>query len=245
MNVAGPLLDIVFFDVDDTLYSTTTFAEQARRNAVRGMIAAGLRVEEEAGVAELTEVVAEFSSNYANHLGCLLARLGPSAVGARNAAVLIAAGVVAYHQSKAEGLVILPDAREVLQALHDAGVRLGVITAGLQVKQAEKLIRIGALDYFDPTAIFFSDQVGISKPNPKLYAQACARSGVEPRRAMYVGDRPAHDIAPANAAGMTTVLYTGAGGRYARQPHEEVRPDHTLADLRDLVDVLRRYGCDL
>jgi len=242
VHASDPLLDVIFFDLDDTLYSTTTFAEQARRKAVRAMIAAGLRIDEEKGVAELTEVVAEFSSNYANHLGCLLARLGPEAVGQRNPAVLIAAGVVGYHRSKEADLVILADAHEALQALHAAGVRLGVISAGLQVKQAEKLIRLGVLDVFDPTAIFFSDQVGISKPNPKIYAKACAHAGVEPERAMYVGDRPGHDVAPARAAGMVTVLYTGAAGKYAAQPCA-VEPHHALADLRDLLGILRSdYG---
>ena len=238
MNPHAPLLDVVFFDLDDTLYSTTSFAESARRNAIQAMIDAGLQVGHAAGVAELSEVVAEFSSNYPDHFGRLLDRLGPGAVGQRNRAVLIAAGIVAYHRTKEAGLVMQEDAREVLEHLAAAGVRLGVISAGLQVKQAEKLIRLGALGYFDPTAIFFSDQVGVSKPNPKIYAKACAFVGVEPERAMYVGDRPAHDIAPARAVGMRTVLYTGAGGKYVGEA-ATAQAHHTLADLRGLLAILR------
>ncbi len=245
MTPSSALLDVIFFDLDDTLYSTTSFADGARRNAIRAMILAGLRIEEDAGVAELAEVVAEFSSNYSDHFGRLINRLGPAAVGERNPAVLIAAGVVAYHRSKEAGLVILDDAKAALETLHAAGVRLGVISAGLQVKQAEKLIRIGALDYFDPTAIFFSDQVGISKPNPKIYAKACAYAGVEPERAMYVGDRPTHDVAPARAIGMKTVHYTGARGKYATQACDAA-PHHALDDLLDLLLVLSdSYGLTL
>jgi putative hydrolase of the HAD superfamily len=237
-----PLLDVVLFDLDDTLYSTTDFAETARREAIRSMIAAGLRISEEEGVQELTEVVAEFSSNYEHHLDRLLDRLGPEAQGGRNPAVLIASGVVAYHRAKERGMHILPDARACLEALQAARVRMGVITAGLQVKQAEKLIRTGILAYLDPRAIFLSDQMGVSKPNPKIYSKACRALGVPPSRALYVGDRPTHDVVPARLAGLKTCLYRGAGGKYAQET-ASVPPDHDVNDLRDLLPVLRDvYG---
>jgi putative hydrolase of the HAD superfamily len=244
MAPADPLLDVVFFDVDDTLYSTTAFAQRAREAAIRAMITAGLRVGLEEGMAELGEVVSEFASNYASHFDRLLDRLGPERSAGRNRAVLVAAGVVGYHRTKEGGLEVLPDVRAVLEALSRAEVRLGVISAGLQVKQAEKLIRLDVLRYLDPAAIFFSDQVGVSKPNPKLYALACRRAGVAPGRALYVGDRPSHDCVPAARAGMRTVHYTGAGGKYGREPCD-VEPDHEMADLRELLPLLRaRYGLD-
>ena len=51
----------------------------------------------------------------------------------------------------------------------------GILTPGLQVKQAEKLVRLGVLPWLDPGAIFFSDQMGVSKPNPKIYAEGASR----------------------------------------------------------------------
>ena len=38
-------LKALFLDIDDTLYSTTAFAERARRNSVRALVATGLRVD--------------------------------------------------------------------------------------------------------------------------------------------------------------------------------------------------------
>ena len=237
---ARPAIDIVFFDVDDTLYSTTAFAEEARRNAVQAMIEAGLQIDLEAGVAELGEVVVEFSSNYSGHFGRLLDRLGPAARGGRNPAVLVAAGVVGYHRTK-EGLQALPDVKEALATLRRMGVRLGVISAGLQVKQAEKLVRLRLLEYFEPLSIFFTDQVGVGKPNPKLFTLACHQSRVDPRRALYVGDRPTHDADPAHLAGMYTVHYTGAGGKYASEaPRQPL--DHSISDMRELPRIIEaRY----
>ena len=237
-----PALDAVLFDIDDTLYSTTAFARDARHNAVVAMIREGLLIGEEEGVRELTEVVAEFTSNYDEHLDRLLDRLGPARFGGRNPAVLVAAGVVAYHQTKERQLRPLDDAVVLLRTLHRGGVRVGVVSAGLSVKQAEKLVRLGVLPYVDPGAIFFSTQMGVSKPNPKIFAKACDAMKVTPSRVLYVGDRPETDVAPARAVGLRTVHYRGAHGRYSDRP--SIPPaDHEVELLTELIPILREtYG---
>ena len=93
-------LRAVLFDVDDTLFSTTAFARKARANAVRAMVEAGLGLPEEVVARELDEVIAEFSSNYDHHFDKLLQRLRPSALAQLNPALVVAAGVVAYHDTK-------------------------------------------------------------------------------------------------------------------------------------------------
>lgn len=228
----------MLFDLDDTLYSTTAFSLTARRNAVHAMTASGLDLEEDLVLRELTEVVAEFRSNYQSHFDRLLDRLGRGHLGVHNPAVVIAAGVVAYHRTKETDMEVLPDARALLDTLRGAGVRTGVLSDGLQVKQAEKLIRLDVLHDFDPSAIFFSDQLGISKPNPKIFGKACESLGVDPGRVLYIGDRATHDVAPAAAAGLKTVLYRGAGGKYV-EARPACTPDHDVQDLRELVPVLR------
>jgi putative hydrolase of the HAD superfamily len=234
----APQLDALLFDVDDTLYSTTAFSLVARRRSIQAMIAAGLRVSEEDGFAELMEVVTEFSSNYSNHFERLLDRLGPESYAGRNPAMVVAAGVVAYHGTKQEGMRLLADVAETLERLHAAGIRMGVLSAGLHVKQAEKLVRLGAAHYFDPEAIFFTDQLGISKPNPKLFTKACEAMNLDPRRGLYIGDRLEHDVLPASSIGLRTVLYGGAHGKYSRSDHT-TPADHVLMDLRNLLPILR------
>jgi len=242
VNGPTPRLDVVLLDVDDTLYSTTEFAQKARRWAVRAMIEKGFDADEDLAYEELSELVAEFSSNYEHHFERLIERLGPERLRGHNPAVVVAAGVVAYHRTKRTEMELLPDARALLDALKTARVRTGVISAGFQVKQAEKLIRLRVLPYLDPGAIFFSDQMGVGKPNPKIYAKACEDLGIEPARAIYVGDRPDHDVAPAAAAGLYTVLYRGAGGKYATATGP-IPPDHDLTSLEDLVPILHdAYG---
>ena len=200
-----PPLDAILFDIDDTLFSTSDFADRARRNAVQAMILHGLRMEPESVLRELREVISEFSSNYSSHFDKLLIRIPPECYAEVNPVILVAAGVIAYHETKSDELQAFTDVMRGLRRLARSPLKLGVISAGLQIKQAEKLLRLGVYPFMNQDAIFISDQLGISKPNPKLYRMACDRMNVIPERVMYVGDNPTHDIDPANQVGMVTV----------------------------------------
>lgn len=232
-----PRLQAILFDIDDTLFSTTEFARRARHNAVRAMIQAGLDVPEEVVLRELDEVLAEFSSNYEHHFDKLLQRLRPKCLERTNAALIVAAGVAAYHDTKFRELAPFDDVFPLFSDLRRIGMRIGIVTHGWTVKQAEKLVRLGLVPYLDPRAIFISDQIGISKPNPKLYLTAVRDLGLEPGAVMYVGDSPEHDIAPPRSIGMITVWAKRAAKHApvsaAAQPH------HIIANFDELRRILR------
>ncbi len=232
-----PSLRAIFFDVDDTLFSTSDFAAIARRNSIEAMVRYGLKAEPEVILKELQEVVQEFSSNHEHHFEKLLSRIDPRAYAGTNPAILVAAAVVAYHETKFRQLHPYNDVLEVLGLIARADLVRGVITAGVTVKQAEKLVRLNVYPYLTPTAIFISDQIGIGKPNPKLYLRACQSVGVDPREAVYVGDNPAHDIDPANSIGMITIL-NRRSPKIAIAPGQ-TSPTHEIYDFWDLLKVLR------
>lgn len=234
-------LQAILFDIDDTLFPTTEFARRARRNAVRAMIEAGVEVPEEQMLEELDEVIAEFSSNYEHHFDKLLQRLRPAALARVNPALVVAAGVAAYHDTKFREIAPYPDVLPLLEDLWRLGMLLGVITHGWAVKQAEKLVRLGLVRFIHPRALFISDQIGISKPNPKLYQYALEDLRLDPRHVMYVGDSPEHDIAPPRSLGMIAV-WVARGAR--RSPSQTgIRADHEVADFGELRVLLReRYG---
>ena len=233
-------LRAVLFDIDDTLVATSSFAKIARRNAAAAMVEAGLSLPLEAVVRELDEVIAEFSSNYDHHFDKLIQRLDFD-LGDKNQALVVAAGVVAYHDTKFTELHPFDDVIPLLTDLRAAGILTGIITHGWTVKQAEKLIRLKLVPHFEPNAIFISDQIGISKPNPKLYLTALRTLGLEPGEVMYVGDSPAHDVAPAKALGMISV-FSSRASRYDIE-QTGVLPDHAVADFSELRTVLKtEYG---
>lgn len=232
-------LAILFFDVDDTVYPSTGFAERARRVAVEAMIAAGLRAEPEHVLERLGEVIAEHSSNYEYQFDELLRQLGSERHPGVNPAMIIAAGVVAYHDTKFRELTPYPDALEVLRVLaRERGLRVGVITEGRAVKQAEKLIRLGFAKFIDPGAVFISEQLGRSKAEPEFYRRVLEELRLEPAETICVGDNPSKDIDPAKEAGMITVLqkrggkYEGVSGR--------TRPDYEVRNFNDLLGIIEK-----
>lgn len=229
-------LKVVFFDIDDTLYSTTEFTRLARMNAVRAMIEAGLKVDEFKVFEELEKVIKDFGANYERHYDELIARLNVKLK--VNKSLVIAAGVVAYHDAKVKELKPFPDVEWALSVLSkNKKLKLGIISDGITLKQIEKVIRLGLLKYFAQEAMFFVEEIGIRKPDPLLFTRACELLDISPQEALYVGDHPTHDIDPANLAGLITIFYQ-RGGKYAFE-EGQTQPHATIRDMMQLVSLLR------
>ncbi len=229
-----PKIKAVFFDVDDTLYDSTLQAESARKNAIKAMIEAGLNLSEEEAMKSLKRIVKKFGSNYSGHFNELLKESGHD-----NNPHIIAAGLVAYHNTKLTYLVPFRDTVPTLLSLRDRNYKLGAITNGLAVKQWEKLIRLGVQHVFD--VVIISEETGLEKPDSEIFRLALKKMGCKPREAAMLGDRIDRDIAGANKAGMLTIqLLKGRRKNLPKKPEEE--PDYIVSDLRDILDILEKEG---
>ncbi|MGA1867173.1 MAG: TIGR02253 family HAD-type hydrolase [bacterium] len=228
----------LFFDIDDTLYPTSEFAHKARINSIEAMIEMGLKdVTLDQCMDELHEVINEFGSNYDHHYDLLLRRLPQKSFEGINPVLIIAAGVIAYHKTKKHLLAPYKDVSEFLKIISKSNIILGVITAGIPSKQAEKLIRLDLEKYFDPRFIFISDQIGIGKSNPKLYKYTCENVNIDPHFCMNIGNNPLTDIDPANSIGMTTVLVQ-KGEKYKIKG--KTKPTYTISNMRELLKILKK-----
>jgi putative hydrolase of the HAD superfamily len=230
-------LKAIFFDIDDTLYSTSLFASRARHNSLRAMISLGLNIPEKILSKELEEVIKEFSSNYEHHFDKLLLRIPKRSYEGINPSVLVAGAVIAYHETKSRELLPFPDVPFALKTLSKTDIIKGVITDGLSIKQVEKLIRLKLYHFFTPGAIFISDEIGISKPNIKLYQHACNQLNLLPQEVMYVGDDPVNDIDPAKTLGMITIL-SRRGKKYLSR-HGRLKPDYRIDNFRQLLKIVK------
>jgi len=130
---------------------------------------------------------------------------------------------------------LMPHVGEALEAMRQAGYRLGVICntgmAGGRVLR-QVLAHHGVLGYFQTTV--FSNEFGWSKPHPSIFAHTLQElGGVAPERALHVGDVGELDVVGARRAGMFAALYApGASGE----------PD-TDADL--IVSDWRHFGAQI
>lgn len=232
-------LRALFFDVDDTLFDTTSFAAQAREKAVDAMRKRGLRAGRAEILATLSDIVSEFGSNDDRHFDRLLMRLPRVATEGCNRDLLVVAAVTSYHDTKWKELKLDPAAEELLADLAGTELRLGVISSGLTRKQIEKILRLGLDRFIDHRLIFITDQLGIAKRNPLLYRRAVEGAGVEPSEALHVGDHAANDVDPAAAAGLRTVWHHGTGKHSGLIPAKP--PDHEIRDFTELREVLREH----
>lgn len=125
------------------------------------------------------------------------------------------------------------DARATLEILRDRGYRLGVISNTFwpgAVHRAD-MTALGLHDYLDVLA--FSGDLGIWKPDQRIFHQTAAALAVEPAETLFVGNAPSEDIAGAQAAGMRAV--------WIEMPHErlgEVKPDAIIRQLGELPALL-------
>ena len=231
-------LKALFFDIDDTLYSSTEFAANARRQAAQAMIRTGLKVDEETLIHELDEIIAEFGSNDDRHFDKLLRRMPREAVPAGAHNFIVGAGIIAYHQCKFRSFSPYEDALEVMKRLHEKKLILGIISAGILMKQVEKILRLNLLPLIDCNHIFITESVGIAKTNPKIYMYACRSVGAVPQECGYVGDNPAVDIDVPHRIGMRT-FFSRRGGKYENTPGA-AEPDHVIHNFWDLLEIIEK-----
>jgi 2-haloacid dehalogenase len=86
-------------------------------------------------------------------------------------------------------------------------------------------------------AVVTAQQVGSYKPDPRNFDALLARLDTAPDRVLHVAQSLFHDIAPANALGLTTVWVNRRHDRpgSGATPPAMARPDLVVPDLRTLA----------
>jgi putative hydrolase of the HAD superfamily len=105
-------------------------------------------------------------------------------------------------------LVPRPDALETLAELRRRGHRLGLISVC-----SEDVSHVWDETPFGGTLdeTIFSCDVGISKPDPRIYELACERLAVEPSECLFVGDGANDELPGAERVGMSAVQLRAPG----------------------------------
>jgi HAD superfamily hydrolase (TIGR01509 family) len=109
----------------------------------------------------------------------------------------------AYRELVGAGAVVLiPYARDVLEALRRRGSRLFIVTGGSRRSSESVLRSLGILDWFE--ALVTADDIVNSKPAPDCWLQCVASAGLEPGRSLVVEDA-VNCILSARAAGLDAI----------------------------------------
>lgn len=117
---------------------------------------------------------------------------------------------------------------DTLRELRRRGYRLGVISNADGGVEA-LLESVGLGPEFE--LVIDSGVVGIDKPDPRIFALAAERMGVDPAESVYVGDIYEIDVEGARAAGMDAILIDPLW-------KWDGRDCHRIRAIPDLLDVL-------
>lgn len=131
-----------------------------------------------------------------------------------------------------------PGVTEAIVRLRGAGWRIGVVTNG-PVSQHVKLERAGLTGLVDACCV--SDEVGVAKPDRRIFDAAIERCGGRPNGAgpaWMVGDAPGPDIAGGLGAGLSTI-WLHRGRHWSEAGY---RPDVVVATVAEAVGVLLAAG---
>ncbi|MDR0912457.1 MAG: TIGR02253 family HAD-type hydrolase [Methanobrevibacter sp.] len=225
-------MKVVFFDIDDTLLDTSNFAKLAREVAINIMVENGLPLTFDEAYTLLNEIIAQHGSNYDQHFNVLT-----KTVFGKENPMLIALGMITYHNVKFALLRPFPKTLDVLIHLKTKGYKLAVISNGKTIKQWEKLVRLNLHHFFDE--IITSQEVGLDKPNIRIFEQALERMNVKAENSIMVGNKFDVDVLGGINAGMGGILVN------SKLSKEEIKKIHLEYDdiviidnISELVDYL-------
>lgn len=123
---------------------------------------------------------------------------------------------------------LFADAESCLDQL--AGTRLGIISNGESYQQRRKLTVTGLIDRF--STVIISEELGLTKPDPKIFLEACRAAMVNPSDCWHIGDDLKADAQGSLSAGLRGVWLN----RNRHNFYEGIPMIRSLSELKDLLD---------
>lgn len=137
-----------------------------------------------------------------------------------------------FNERFGRRVVMLEGACDTLRELKRRGYKLGMVTNGNSMLQNTKLDTAGIRDLFDMSVV--SDDIGVWKPDKRIFEYAMKSLGVTPEEALFVGDHPINDVQGALGARMNVVWVDY--GSFAGHPTPGVLG---VKNVRELLDILK------
>jgi putative hydrolase of the HAD superfamily len=158
------------------------------------------------------------------YLDAILRRLGIADPDRRK---LAARAVAAEHTRSNLWSHSEPGALETVRELRHRGYRTGVVS-NADGRVRTLLDTAGFSPYLE--VVIDSSEVGLEKPDPRIFLAATERLGIAPELCAYVGDIYSIDVVGARAAGMRPILI-GSGSHSAEEGVERIERLEELLEM--------------
>lgn len=129
-----------------------------------------------------------------------------------------------YMKERFSNIVLYPDVVSVLEQLRHK-YRLGVVTNGNSYPE-----KMGLGEYFD--FALFSQDIGIRKPDPRIFYEALKLASCTSEELLHVGDSERDDVKGAFNAGVSSVLLNRTGKTV------DSNSDYVVSSMFELAEML-------
>ena len=217
-------IEIVFLDIGGVLYDDTVYA-RAWNRALRD---AGATFTDDEFEEEYARARAEQAGSFRRRL---IARFLP------DADLRELEGIAARYWTYPPS-ALYEDAIPCLEALRGR-YRLGVI-ANQPGEVRTAMQRDGLEPFFEVWGV--SDELGVGKPDPRLFELAARTARVDATAAVMVGDRLDYDVRPAKLVGMRAIWMLRGEAPDEPTPDQLAEADGSVRTLTELPAELERLS---
>ena len=198
MNKSIPIKGVIF-DLDNTLLDFMKMKEVAVKSAIRGMIEAGLEIDEVKSFKDIISIYEEFGWENQKVFDVFLDK----SIGYVDNKFL-AAGIVAYRRSREANLLAYPNVNRTLVNLTKLGIKLAVVSDAPSREAWMRIYYLNLYHFFDAVITF--DDSGERKPSSIPFEMALKKLKLKPQDSLMIGDWPERDVVGAKQIGMRTAF---------------------------------------
>ncbi len=223
------LIKGVVFDLDNTLLDFMKMKQVAVRSAIRGMIEAGLEIDEDKSFDNIISLYEKIGWENQKVFDVFL----ENSIGYVDNKFL-AAGVVAYRRAREANLLAYPNVNKTLIDLTKLGMKLAVVSDAPSREAWMRIYYLNLYHFFDAVVTF--DDSGERKPSSVPFEMALKKLGLEAESSLMIGDWPERDVVGAKKIGMKTA-FAVYGDTFGTK---NSGADWDVEDISELVTIIKK-----
>ena len=221
----------VVFDLDNTLLDFMKMKEFAVKSAIKGMIEAGMILDEEKSYDQIIDIYNEFGWENQKVFNVFLEQT----IGKVDNKFL-AAGIVAYRRAREANLMVYPNVNRTLMALAKRGIKLAVVSDAPSREAWMRIYYLNLYHFFDVVVTF--DDSGERKPSSKPFELALSGMDIKAEKTIMIGDWTERDVVGAQQIGMKTA-FAQYGDTFGTKVSGA---DWDLNDIYELVSIIDKLN---
>ena len=230
MNKSIPIKGVIF-DLDNTLLDFMKMKEVAVKSAIRGMIEAGLEIDEVKSYKDIISIYEEFGWENQKVFDVFLNK----SIGYVDNKFL-AAGIVAYRRAREANLLAYPNVNRTLVNLTKLGIKLAVVSDAPSREAWMRIYYLNLYHFFDAVITF--DDSGERKPSSIPFEMALKKLKLKPQDSLMIGDWPDRDVVGAKQLGMRTAFAVYGdtfGTKYSGA-------DWDIQDISEIITIIKQIN---